>query len=535
MDGTDGPELVANWTWAGALFTAEQIQELAQTWFQALEALVAYAAQPHVGGLTPSDVPLVKLNQEQIEQLEAEQPEIEEIWPLSPLQKGLLFHALYDPQSADAYVTQLVLDLEGAVDGQALRHACQTLLQRHANLRASFVYQGLDEPVQVIARDVQLPWQELDLSGLSDAAQEAECARFLQEDGSRRFELRQSPSLRFSLIRLTACRHRLVLTCHHILMDGWSGLLFVQEMFELYANSGSGRTLPRVAPYRDYLIWLKGRDYAAAKHAWQSALAGLDEATRLAPAQLKSLVRQQTLNWDLPESLTYALTQQARQHRLTLNTLIQGAWGLLLSHLTARDDVVFGVTVSGRPPELPGVEHMIGLLINTLPLRLQASPKQPIADLLTAIQDQQTQLVEYQYLALSDIQRLTGLGELFDTLIVFENYPVNWQALQTTTGGLQLTKLSGSDTTHYSLSLVVAPGARLSFHLGYRCDLFNNKTVEQLMRRFNRLLEAIAQDPGQPIGGIELLEAAERQQLLVEWNATERAMPEATLVQLFEA
>ncbi|KAF9394391.1 hypothetical protein CPC16_011446, partial [Podila verticillata] len=534
LDRPDGPELIANWSWAGALFTGAQMQDLAQTWFQVLEALVAYAKQPYAGGLTPSDVPLVSLSQDQIEQLEAMQPELEEILPLSPLQKGQLFYALQADQGSDTYAMPVIFDLEGTLDSQALRVAIQALLQRHANLRASFVHQGLNEPVQVIPRTVPLPWQEIDLSGLDNATREVAYQRFLQKNCSRRFNPTQPPLLRFSLVRLTSKQSRLVFICHHILLDGWSMPVLIQELFALYANGGDGRALPRVTPYRDYLAWLKASDHAAAERAWREVLAGLQEPTRLAPARLTTSTPQETLAWTLSETLTRALNQQARKQRLTLNILVQGAWGLLLSHLTGRDDVIFGVTVAGRPPELPGIEHMVGLLIHTPPLRFQCSPAQPIAEVLARLQDQQICLLEHQHLDLADIERVTGLGQLFDTLVVFENYPVDHSARQVA-GKLRIMGISGSVATHYPLSLTAVPGAQLSFQLGYRPDLFDRKTVERLTQCLIRLCEAMAQDPDQPVGRIEWLDATERQQLLVDWNTTARPIPETTLSALFEA
>lgn len=484
--------------------------------------------------MTPSDVPLVSLSQDQIEQLEARQPELEEILPLSPLQKGQLFYALQADQGSAAYAMPVIFNLEGTLDSQALRAAIQALLQRHANLRASFVHQGLNEPVQVIPRTVPLPWQEIDLSGLDNATREVAYQRFLQENCSRRFNPTQPPLLRFSLVRLTSNQSRLVFICHHILLDGWSMPVLIRELFALYANGGDGRALPRVTPYRDYLAWLKASDHAAAERAWREVLAGLQEPTRLAPARLTTSTPQETLAWTLSETLTRALNQQARKQRLTLNILVQGAWGLLLSHLTGRDDVVFGVTVAGRSPELPGIEHMVGLLIHTPPLRFQCSPAQPIADVLARLQDQQICLLEHQHLDLADIERVTGLGQLFDTLVVFENYPVDHSARQVA-GKLRIMGISGSVATHYPLSLTAVPGAQLSFQLGYRPDLFDRETVERLTQCLIRLFEAMAQDPDQPVGRIEWLDATERQQLLVDWNTTARPLPETTLSALFEA
>lgn len=442
LERADGPELIAHWSWAGALFSDEQIQDLAQTWFQALKALVNYAEQHYAGGLTPSDLPLLKLSQSQIEQLEAARPNlVEDILPLSPLQKGLLFHTLYDPTAADAYVAQWIMDVEGVMNYQALQAALQTLLQRHASLRASFASQGLDEPVQIISREVTLPWQELDLSQLDESTRQAEQARFLQQGRLHRFDPVHAPLLRFSLIRLTAKHYQWVLTFHHILFDGWSTSILMQELLALYSNGSNTHALAHISPYRDYLAWLKRQDYQAAEHAWKEALEDLEEPSLLIPTKSISSASQETFSYSLSEASTQTLIQQARQRNLTINTLIQGAWGLLLRHLTGHDDIVFGVTVSGRPPELPGIERMVGLLINTLPLRLKFNLAESIAVALTRLQDQQARLIEHQHLNLAEIQRFTGLSELFDTLMVFENFPLDQKALQTATGDLRITGL----------------------------------------------------------------------------------------------
>ena len=215
--------------------------------------------------------------------------------------------------------------------------------------------------------------------------------------------------------------------------------ILVQELLTLYGQRGDGGSLPRVTPYRDYLAWLAGQDRAAAVAAWSAALAGLEEATLLAPhaaRQAPALPEQILLTVDA--SLTAALMQQARARSLTVNTYIQGLWAILLGRLTGRDDVVFGVTVAGRPPEIAGIESMVGLFINTLPLRVKLSPEQPLAALLSALQDSQSRLMAHQHLGLAEIQSLAGLGELFDTLVVFENYPVDQAALANAGNGVQV-------------------------------------------------------------------------------------------------
>ena len=415
--------------------------------------------------------------------------------------------------------------------------AVRALLRRHANLRAGFLHQGLDEPVQIIPREVALPWQEVDLASLDRDTREAELVRILTEDGGRRFDPTRPPLLRFSLIRLAAETHRLVITKHHILLDGWSMPILLHELFVLYHARGDAGALPPVTPYRDYLALLKARDRSDAESAWRNALTGLEEPTRIAPARSTAQTDPERIVINFSRELTGSLVRQARSHGLTLNTVVQGAWGILLSRLTGRDDIVFGITIADRPPELPGVERMVGLLINTLPLRLQIRAGELIVALLSRLQEQQARLMPYQHLGLSDIQRLAGFGELFDTLLVFENYPIDQGGLQQIGSGLRITRAGGrgGDTSHYPLGLVVLPGSQLQLRLGYRPDLFDRATVEALGARLVRLFEAIASDPLRPVGGIEILAPAERAQLLEEWNDTAHAVPVATLPELFEA
>jgi amino acid adenylation domain-containing protein len=461
--------------------------------------------------------------------------QIETILPLSPLQRGLLFHALYEAAGVDWYALQIALEVRGPLDASALQRAAQGLLVRHANLRAGFVHEGVQEPVQVIPREVALPWQEVDLSGLDGAAQEQAVQAQLAQAAAGRFDLARPPLLRFLLLRLAPERQVLVLTNHHILLDGWSTPVLLEELFALYRNGGDVTALPRVTPYQDYLAWLARQDRAAAQAAWQRVLAGLDVPTRVAPVKSAAAVPPCSHALDLPAALSEALAQQARRYQLTLNTLLQGAWGIVLGQTTGQDDVVFGITVAGRPPELPGVERMVGLFINTLPLRLSLHPAERLVDGLRRLQEQQADLLAHQHLGLSEIQQAAGLGELFDTLMVFENYPLDRAALASPAPGLQLMSRGGRDTTHYPLSLVAVPGPEgLQLRLEHRPDLFPPARIQALGTRLRRILDAMAADLEQPLGRLDTLSPVERQQVLMEWNATERALPALLLPALFE-
>ncbi|MCF3102091.1 amino acid adenylation domain-containing protein [Streptomyces roseoverticillatus] len=503
---------------------------------QTAAGLAAAATAVEESGTNPG-LPLIALTQDQRDRLAeawGDPSGPQEVLPLSPLQEGLLFHTVFDRQTPDVYTVQLVFELQGRVDAEALRAAVAALLHRHPNLRAGFLQQGADQPLQVIPREVELPWREVDLA--DKESPEQELARLVDEDRARRFDPSRPPLLRFTLIRLAPERYSLVFLSHHLLIDGWSLPNLVQELFTLYSRRGDDAGLPAVVPYRNYLAWLAGQDQGAAEEAWREALAGVAEPTLLAPAGAGSTVTPpEELGWELPEELTSALAKVARGHGLTLNTVVQGVWGALLGHALNRHDVVFGATVSGRTPEISGVEAMVGLFINTLPVRVRWDEAESWSDMLARLQDEQSKLLEHQHLGLAGIQHMTGMRELFDTTTVFENYPLDTDAVQASLADVQVTGLTAHDATHYPLTLIAFPGKNLRFTLGYRPDLFTPDAAEAIATRLNRLLEAVAADPRRPIGQTDTLTAKERHRLLVEWNDTARPVPPASLPELLQA
>ncbi|WP_052434667.1 non-ribosomal peptide synthetase [Streptacidiphilus melanogenes] len=517
-DLADGPHLVANWTYASGILAAEEVAELAGTWFGVLRDLAGHAGAPGSGGATPSDFPLVALGQEEIEAFEASlsgaarsgaAPSgamLADVLPLTPLQQGLLFHHVSAGDAVDVYTLQIVADLEGELDPEALRAAGQALLRRHPALRACFRFRESGEPVQLIASDAELPWQLVDLTELPEPRREAVAARLADEERARRFDLAEPPLLRFTLIRTGPQRHRFVWTSHHLLVDGWSMPILVADLLELLAGSdgsdggshggSDGAVTP--ASHRDYYAWLAGRDRGVARDAWRRALAGLPGPTLVAPAGPSAPSLPESLHLDLGPELTAALTAASRAAGLTLNTVVQGCWAVLLGELTGLTDVVFGAVTAGRSAEVPRVESMVGMFLTTVPVRVRLHPDATLGGLLRTLQAERAELLPHEHLGLAEIHRAAGLaGEAFDTLLLFENFPLGAGPETADAGTVRVVRAEARDARHHPLSMVVLPEAdRLRLRLDHLPDLLDHDEAARIADRFTALLRTAATAPG---------------------------------------
>ncbi|MEU1820006.1 amino acid adenylation domain-containing protein [Streptomyces roseifaciens] len=544
-DRPAGPELTAVLTWPEGVLTEDAVREVADRWFRALDALTAYAARPGAGGLTPSDVPLAGIGQDALDRVLAARPGTEDVLPLSPLQDGLLFHSLYETAADDLYTSVTGLDLTGPLDEAALRRAVDAVVERHPALRAGFDHTSADRPLQTVAGQVAVPWTVHDLTGTPAGALDAAVDAVETAEATAPFDLTRPPLLRCALLRTGDERHRLVLTRHHIVMDGWSTPVMLREIISAYAAGGDASALPPAASYADHLAWLARQDDTGHATAWAEALDGLTAPTLLAEtlaaeATADSGTRAGEVDLPLPEETATALTALARSHGLTLNTLVQGAWAVLLSRLTGRTDVVFGATVSGRPADVPGVESIVGLFSNTVPVRFALDEDETAAAALARLQEQQSRLLDHQYAGLAGIQAQAGLGTLFDTLLVFENYPVDPDELTAADpsgrpGSLRVTGIGNRGATHYPLTVLTLPGDAPRITVEYRPDAFTADRAADLGRRLLRLLAAMADRPEATVGSLDVLDPAERHTLLHTWNATARAVPGGTVVDAFEA
>ncbi|HYH51712.1 MAG TPA: amino acid adenylation domain-containing protein, partial [Acidimicrobiia bacterium] len=557
IDGPGGPELEIGWTWPAGVLDESDVQALAELYLAALRGLVAHAAAPDAGAAVPSDFPLVRLTQAEVDELEARFGRLADVVPLTPLQEGFFFHAQLE-EGHDPYLPQTIFDLgdPGAggcppgsgdlgrprtarpVDAALLHRSVEALLNRHPNLRAGFVPLASGTVVSVVPAEAALPWRDVDLAGMAAADQAETVARLAAEDLAAGVDLGRPPLMRFTLAHLGDGRARLVITTHHVLMDGWSLPLFYDELAQTYDAGGSTSALEPVRPFRDYLAWLAGQDAEAGLAAWREALAGLEGPTLVAPALPAGPVPQ-AIEADFGEAATTALAETARRRHLTLNSVVQAAWAVVVGIETGRDDVVFGATVAGRPAELDGVESMVGLFINTVPVRARIRPAETLLAVAERIQADQARLLNHHHLRLSTIMRsAAGVEELFDTLVAFENFPdLDDPEVGSTgddDGGLTLDEVDGRDVTHYPLHLSVSPGSALTFELKYRADHWPEAAARAILDRFSRLLTAAIADPATTLASVDPLSAEERRRAVIDWNATGPATPEVTFPAVFE-
>ncbi|MGY3450250.1 amino acid adenylation domain-containing protein [Bradyrhizobium sp. USDA 4353] len=537
-DSIQSIQVVARANRVGLKLTSRQIFE-----HQTIAALAAaagheidpaYAQESHpaserrFAGVSPVDLA-------QVRGAIADPADIEDVYPLTATQQGMLFHSLYEPASR-AYVTTLGCRLSGELDVDAFRRAWDSVVERHAVLRSAFIGDHLETPLQVVMASARPAFSLEDWRSLSEVDKSSRLAELEEVDCTRGFDFARPPLMRLVLVRFAEQDYRLLWSCHHILLDGWSITTLLNELFACYGALSRG-DMPRLAPahpFRNYVAWLQRQDVTAAEAFWRRRLLGFEAPTQLPLERPSRPVADGMRHAEYDEVLrigAHALESFARQHRLTVNTLVQGAWALLLGRYSGSDDVVFGVTVSGRPETLPDVENAVGLFINTLPLRVGLSGSATVLDWLGDIQARQGELTDYQYSALADVQRwsdVPGGTPLFDSIVVFENYPAELQA-QAQDHTIRLDMIRAVNRINYPLALQVAMGASPSLKLMYDPARFEQASIAKLVRQLVRLLGEIVADPARPLSAIPLLGDDERHQVVHAFNATSVSYPQGLL------
>uniref|UniRef100_A0A2P1CYX5 AptB n=1 Tax=Fischerella sp. CENA298 TaxID=1622126 RepID=A0A2P1CYX5_9CYAN len=444
---------------------------------------------------------------------------IEDLYELSPMQQGMLFHTLYAPES-EVYFEQLLCILSGKLNFSAFQKAWEQVVARHSVLRSSFYWEEIEKPLQMVSKQVNLPWVQLDWRHLTPDEQQKHLEEFLSSDRQKKFDLAQAPLMRFTIIQLEEQRYQFIWSHHHILFDGWSMQIVLKEVLALYEANQRGEylRLQGVRPYREYIEWLQQQDIEQAKHFWSKTLQGFEVPTSLGGNRGKQTYKEQ--RFQLSQTVTEKLQLAARQHHLTLNNLVQGAWALLISRYSGESDVVFGATVSGRPPQLEQVESMVGLFINTLPIRAKVTAKTELLPWLKRLQTQALEQEQYAYFSLAEIQQLSDIPtrlQLFESILVFENYPLD-SAKQETQKALDISHISCFERTNYPITVVINPGSQLAGRIVYDSSCFDEQIINGMIGHFQTLLVGMADNLQQYISQLSLLSADEEKELILLEN-----------------
>jgi amino acid adenylation domain-containing protein len=469
--------------------------------------------------------------------------EHEDFYPLSPMQEGMLFHTLYAARSG-VYVTQVSHVLHGELDVEAFERTWQQLFDRHAILRTFFVWEKVAKRVQVVQRHTKASIETQDWQSLTIIQKADQLREWLKADRTSGFNLAKAPLVRLALMRLEKNSYQFIFSFHHLLLDGWSIPILMQEALAIYEALRTGREakLPPRRPFREYISWLQRQDLAQAESYWRQVLKGFSAPTPL-PVD-------HTVARELPQSnfgeherflsahTSARLDSFTRRQRLTLNTLTQGAWALLLSRYSDEEDILFGATVSGRPSDLAGADGMVGLFINTLPVRVRVAADANVLSWLKEFQHQQLEARQYEY---TPLLRIHGWSELrrevplFESIFVFENYP-QAESIAESSSSLRVSNSRCAEQTNYPLSLMVTPDSQFSLKFFYDCSVFERQTIERMLDHYAVLLEEIEKNPEGKIRELSLLSAAERERLVVEWNDTKSPFPRQQCIhELFEA
>jgi len=520
-----GGQLTLTWTYSANLHRVSTIESLAQSFLENLRALIAHCQSPGAGAYTPSDFPLAGLREDELayvfDQVEFEgisgeekRRNVEDAYPLSPMQEMTLFHSLFVP-TAQIYVSQTTCRLS-RLDASAFTAAWQQVIDLHPILRTAFVWKRVAKPFQAVGRRVAAPLEVLDWRDLPSEGQRERLAAYLEQERDKGFQLSRAPLMRIGLIRLSDESYQFVWTHHHALLDGWSAHRIFKEFSILYDGLRRGQSvaIEPSRPFRDYIAWLQRQDISAAENYWRRSLAGFTSPTKIGVADVKNGRNGernfQEFQTKLPTQMATALKSLSQLHGLTFNTLAQGAWALALSGYTGEKDVIFGSVVSGRPPELPGVESIVGLLINTLPVRVRIDVDSSYVQWLETLQQQQAEMRLYEYSPLLQVQNWSDIAAgrpPFESILIYQNYPVDSLALDG--GGLEVSEYRSYERSSYPVAIVVG-GESWGIKIVYDASTVSDGEADRMLDGFINALNCMVISPNSKVSESESPDARTR-------------------------
>ncbi|TDV57554.1 non-ribosomal peptide synthase protein (TIGR01720 family)/amino acid adenylation domain-containing protein [Actinophytocola oryzae] len=516
-------ELLLTWHYSANRHDKATVAALAAAMADALRHIAAQCSRPSALTRSPKDFPLVRLDQAAVDRLAT--PEVADILPLTPMQAAMVFHSL-SQDGRGAYFQQTSFVLDGVTDPGRLAGAWRRVVDRTPALRAAVVWADVPEPVQLVHARTELPVRLLDWTGQDRVARLAE---LLAHDRAEGIDLTHPPLTRVTIARLSDTEVAVLWTFHHVLLDGWSAFHVLADVAAAYA----GEPLPERPPVNGYLRHVANQDVAAAERHWRGVLAGIEAPTPLPYDRPRSTVTEVStsarLECGLSEEESAALYAFARANRLTPGAVVQGAWALLLACYSGQRSVCFGATVAGRPAGVPGVDAMVGMFVNTVPVVATVDGAASVGEWLRGLRDAQMAAQAYEHTPLTSVRAWSDVPpgvDLLDSAVIFENYPV------AELSGLRIGELAAVESTTFPLSVTVYPRERLSLLLGYEPALFDAATVHTLAGHLTHLLRELPADPDRPVSSVPALTAAERTRVLTDWNDTAVPVPVTTLVAL---
>ncbi|KAE8559669.1 non-ribosomal peptide synthetase [Paenibacillus polymyxa] len=544
-----GGQLGLTISYSRTSYRPETIERLARLLESSLREILTHCTHKEHPELTPSDISYKGMSVEGLDSLLSEMGaagEIDNVYALTPMQKGMLFHSQLDSQAAanDAYFEQVSYDMRGRIDIGNFAESLNMLVRRHEVLRTHFYFGRDTEPLQVVYRNRDCGFYYEDLRELDSDTRGIWLKNFKLEDKARGFDLRRDVLMRIAILRTGEDSYHIVWSFHHIVMDGWCLSLINKEVFESYAALQEGRVpeLAPAVPYSRFIEWLEAQDRKAATDYWSSYLSGYEQQTALPAVKSGRKSGGYTASdWVtvLERELTLRVEETAKRYQVTMNTLLQTVWGIVLQKYNNHRDVVFGSVVSGRPSDIIGVEGIIGLFINTIPVRILSEAGESFAEVMKKTQEQALASHAYDTYPLFEIQALTDQKQdLINHIMVFENYPVDEQVEEMEIDGQELSPISNVvalEQTNYDLNVVVMPGECVKIRFMYNALNYDQTDIERLHGHFVNLLEQTLLNPNVRVEELELVTAAEKQQITGEFNDTSSAYPDnQTIHKLFE-
>ncbi|MEB3130340.1 bacitracin non-ribosomal peptide synthetase BacA [Bacillus paralicheniformis] len=526
-------------------YQTSTIEQLNQSFKENLEKIVDHCVDKEGSDMTPSDYGDVSLGLEELERIKDKYSafQIEKIYPLANMQKGMLFHNAMD-QTSGAYFQQIVIKLKGRVHPDILEESFHEIVKRHEILRASFEYEITAEPRQIIARDRKTPFTSIDLTGENRTRQHRFIETYLKEDQEKGFDLSSEALMRVCLIKMSDESYRLIWSHHHILLDGWCLGIVLSELFSLYGKimKGESRRLKEPKLYGDYIKWLEKQDQEEAVAYWKDYLKGYESRSEL-PAFNRGATSEEYCGKEkvisFSKELTTKITRIAKQHHVTINTVLQGIWGMILAKYNNTDEVVFGTVVSGREAPVDGIEEMVGLFIHTIPTRISFEGARSFKEVLKKTQADSIESNRYSYMNLSEIQELSEMKrELITHVMAFQNYAFDEELFRSQSGetGFELEGVHGKERTNYDFNLTgVLEDEQLKLKLTFNENVYDNTIIETLEKHIITVAEQVAEDETQTLRDINLVSKEEQHRILHTFNDTKTGYPkDKPLHELFE-